>query len=246
MIAASNPQGGSTVRRDEKPLRRKNPSGAIRWVARYSDAAGERKSAGTFEKKGPCKTPTGDGQCCAQHAIWHAYEATASRRDDPETVGSYFATWLDRHPRQDRTAAGYEARIRSILPIKVEGLPLGEWELDALRRRQVARLVDALLRDRGLAASGTRAVVSILRAMFEDAITDDVMDSNPAIGVRLRDNDPRVQRRGAGRCWRRGRRCTRSRGRLARMSRWSGCSRTAGCGSGRCWRSSAATTARSI
>lgn len=200
MIAASNPQGGSTVRRNEKPLRR--ATGAkVRWVARYTDRDGKRKSAGTFAKEGPCKKPTGDGQCCAQHAIWHAYEtAPVVGVEARVTVGAYYQGveprdgWLDRHPRPERTEMGYRGRVAAVLEVDVEGQPFAAWPLADLKRKHIARLVDVMLRDHGRAASGTRAVVSVLSSMFEDAITDDVMEMNPAVGVRISDRDPRVRK----------------------------------------------------
>jgi hypothetical protein len=96
------------MRRDEKPLRRKNPGGAIVWAARYTGDDGKRRSAGTFRAKGPCKTP--GKACCAQHAIWQAYEAVAPREGAEESVSGYFAHWLADHPRPARTEAGLPTR----------------------------------------------------------------------------------------------------------------------------------------
>jgi hypothetical protein len=66
MIGAHrDPKGGYVMRRDEKPLRQSQPSGKVRFVARYTARTGKRLSAGTFEKEGPCKRPADDGSCCA-------------------------------------------------------------------------------------------------------------------------------------------------------------------------------------
>src|SRR6478735_7701428 len=112
MIGAHRTQEGvSTMRRDEKPLRRVNPGGAVRFVARYTNAYGKRVSAGSFVKKGPCKTPEPEGECCAQHRIWHAYETQKPVKGRVMTVGRYYrgdeprTGWLDRHPRPLRTEA---------------------------------------------------------------------------------------------------------------------------------------------
>lgn len=181
------------MRRDERPLRRVNPGGAVRFVARYTSSDGKRRVAGTFEKKGPCKAPARG--CCAQHAIWAAYEVEMlGEAKRPDTVGSYFEGWLRAHPRPARTEAGYAGRIRAVLDVKLDGIPFRHWPLAKLRRKQIAGLVDVMLREHGRAASGTRAVVSVLSTMFEDAITDDVMDDNPALGVRISDKDPRVRK----------------------------------------------------
>src|SRR3954454_19146616 len=95
------------MRRDEHPIRRVNPSGKVRWVARYTGSDGKRHTAGTYAKEGPCKQPRPDGECCAQHRIWQAYDTDAPRRGPVETVGEYFAVWLDRHPRSQRTDETY-------------------------------------------------------------------------------------------------------------------------------------------
>lgn len=184
----------TVMRRDEHPLRRVNPSGEVRWVARYTRADGTRASAGTYGKRGPCKTQS-EG-CCAAHAIWAAYAAdTPGRRPDPDLLGAYFDRWLRENPRRERTAAGYGARIRAVLDVPIEGVPLREWRLPDLRRRHVKKeLVDVLLVEHGRAASGASAVISALSAMFENAMDDDLMDVNPARGVRISENDPRVQR----------------------------------------------------
>jgi hypothetical protein len=61
-------------RPDTRPLRRVNPSGAVRWVARVVDAHGDRQYLGTFAVRGPCPEPHTDGECCAQHRIDRAYD----------------------------------------------------------------------------------------------------------------------------------------------------------------------------
>lgn len=182
------------MRRDEHPIRRRNPSGEEVWIARYTASDGKRRSAGTFKRRGPCKQPAEDGECCARHAILRAYEADRPRRADLPTVGSYFADWLDRHPRAERTSEGYHGRVRCVLDVPVQDVPFRDWPLCELKRAHIGRLVDVMLRDHGRAASGTRGVVSVLSAMFENAIDDGVIDTNPALGVRVRNSDPRVQK----------------------------------------------------
>lgn len=71
------------------------------WVARYTGRDGKRRVAkpswnrgkGTFIRKSE-----------AQRAIDKAYEIAAT----PHTFGEYFATWIERHPRSERTNATYE------------------------------------------------------------------------------------------------------------------------------------------
>lgn len=171
------------MRRHESPTRRVNPSGKVAWVARWTDRDGRRQSAGTF----PFKRD-------AQAAIDQAYDAhytdggTASR----ETVAAYAATWLARHPRTPRTERGYTSRLDGILGVPLNGRPLRAYRLTEVRRSEMVDLLDVLYR-RGAAYSTVRATFAALSAMFEDAIGDDRMDSNPVRGVKLRSQDPRIQ-----------------------------------------------------
>src|SRR4051812_36485854 len=128
MIGAHrDPKGGYVMRRDEKPLRRVNPSGKVRFVARYTTRTGERLSAGTFEKEGPCKRPSDDGSCCAQHRIWWAYEQDVPEETRPATVREYFeGTWLQRHPRSPRVELNYRSRVRAVLGVKRSGWVFGD------------------------------------------------------------------------------------------------------------------------
>jgi hypothetical protein len=74
-------------RRDETPTKRVNPSGKVRWVARYTNRHGQLKSAGTFDLRGACRRPSLTGDCCAQHAIDAAYEREATQPARLDTLG---------------------------------------------------------------------------------------------------------------------------------------------------------------
>jgi len=174
--------------RRESPVKRRNPSGEIVWVARYTGRDGKRRvgkphwngGKGTFERKHE-----------AQQAIDEAYGIS----DRPDTLGGYFATWTDRHPRSERTNATNEHRISRVLDIEVEGIPLKEWPMRELRRRHALALVDHMLRVQGRATTGVVGILRSLSAMAEDAITDEVADLNPFKGVRIRAGDPRAKKK---------------------------------------------------
>jgi hypothetical protein len=85
-------------RRRERPVKRVNPSGQTVWVARYTDPAGRRRSAGSYRHKRE-----------AQDAIDSAYDAAT--RATPQTVGAYSETWTERHPRSARTNATNSHRV---------------------------------------------------------------------------------------------------------------------------------------
>lgn len=176
------------MRRRESPLKRRNPSGKIVWVARYTRRDGKRRVAtpawnggkGSFARKAD-----------AQRAIDEAYGLA----DRPDSLGAYFETWTDRHPRSERTNATNEHRISRVADVEIEGIALKDWPMRELRRRHALALVDAMLRDQGRATTGAVGILRSLSAMAEDAITDEVCDFNPFKGVRIRANDPRAQKK---------------------------------------------------
>lgn len=171
--------------RHEKPLRRVNPSGEVRYVARWTDKHGTRRSAGTFKLKRE-----------AQAAIDEAYTAQTTARNQA-TVGSYALTWLKRRPRSERTNASYEGRLRAVLDVKLGGRPLRDWPLADLRRGHAVDLLDHMLRVQGRAAYGAKGVLLVLSALYSDAMEDDFVPQefqNPFMKVRARRNDPRVQK----------------------------------------------------
>jgi integrase-like protein len=171
-------------RHREAPTRRIYKSGEIVWVARYTAPDGRRRIAkpawnrgfGTFSRRRD-----------AQHAIEEAYGLSAEVR----SLGEYFATWLERHPRAARTNATYTHRVSRILDVEVEGRLLGQWPLAALRRRHALALVDHLLRVHGRTASGAAAILRALSAMAEDATTDEMAERNPFKGSACAPATPR-------------------------------------------------------
>jgi integrase len=115
--------------------------------------------------------------------------------DKPDTLGQYFATWTDRHPRSERTNATNEHRISRLTEVEVKGIALRDWPLRELRRRHPLVLVDHMLKTEGRAMTGAVGILRSLSALAEDAITDEVCDLNPFKGIRIRANDPRAQKK---------------------------------------------------
>lgn len=164
------------------------------WVARYPDAAGKRKSAGTFRRERD-----------AANAIQAAMDAVAeAAAQGPEavsrsaTVSEYIPRWKADHPRSKRTTVVYDSRLRQALDIPADGKPLGEWNLRDLRRRQADQVLGALL-EQERAARGAKAILKTLSALTEDAIYDEFCEINPWLGIRVRPGDPRVLKRSAPR-----------------------------------------------
>lgn len=189
-------------RRHEKPYKRPYASGKVSWVARYTNREGQRDTAGTFDLKGPCRTPV-EGHwsgskwigCCAQHAIDAAYD----REDAPrpvrmDTMGGYADLWPKLHPRSTRTNKENAWRIGVALAVEVEGVELRYWPINEVLRRH-ARAVQAALLAQGRAAEGVTGILRAMSAMTSDAIEDDLCQGNVWLRLGVKRNDPRVQKR---------------------------------------------------
>lgn len=139
------------TRHRESPIKRRNPSGKVVWLARYTGRDGKRRMAkpawnrskGTFERKAD-----------AQRAIDEAYGLA----DRPDTLGEYAETWTERHPRSERTNATNDHRIGRVLDVEIEGSALKDWPLRELRRRHTLALVDHMLRNEGRALLSCHAL----------------------------------------------------------------------------------------
>jgi integrase len=163
----------------ESPIKRTNPSGQERWIARYTGLDGKRRSAGTFKRRRD-----------AQDAIDAAYDAPAKR----DTVGQYAESWFERYPRSDRTNYTNRGRLRAVENVSLEGVALKDWPFGQLRRRHTVELIDHMLRAQGRSGGGARNILRTLTAMAEDAIREDLLELNPFKGMRIRSNDPRIQK----------------------------------------------------
>ncbi|HEX3735687.1 MAG TPA: site-specific integrase [Solirubrobacterales bacterium] len=174
--------------RRESPIKRRNPSGQVVWVARYTGRDGKHHYAKPTWNRGKA---TFTRKAEAQRAIDEAYGLS----DKPDTLGDYFATWIERHPRSERTNATYEHRVSRVTDVEVEGNALKDWPMHELRRRHTLALVDHMLANEGRATTGAVGILRSLSAMAEDAITDEVCDLNPFKGIRVRANDPRAKKK---------------------------------------------------
>lgn len=173
----------------QAPYKRTYASGKTVWVARYCD----------LDKRVRYAKPRWNGRkssfarrADAQRAIDEALRAIYGGARHPRKIGEFAEIWPRRYPRSNRTNKTNAGRLSSLLEVEVEGRPLGEWQFDELRRRQVLQLVDHMLRVEGRAAQGTRGILSTLSAMSEDAIADDAASANAFKGVRIRADDPRI------------------------------------------------------
>lgn len=174
--------------RPRKRLRRL-PAGKTKtvWEARYKDVHSQVRVAkpdwnggkGTFELKRE-----------AQRAIDEAVAQPVPER--ASAVGVYLPRWLKTRPRSERTDKTNEHRIRRVLAVELEGLPLAEWDMRDLRRRHGYELAAHMLTSQGRSPGGARNILRALSAMAEDAVTDELAELNPWIGVKVRDDDRRA------------------------------------------------------
>jgi len=174
--------------RRESPVKRRNPSGKVVWVARYTGRDGKHRIAKPTWNRGK---GTFDRKADAQRAIAEAYGLSGK----PDTLGEYAETWTERHPRSERTNDTNDHRIGRVLDVEIEGITLADWPVRELRRRHALVLVDHMLRVEGRATTGAVGILRSLSAMAEDAITDEVVDLNPFKGVRIRAGDPRAKKK---------------------------------------------------
>lgn len=177
------------MRRRETPTQRKNPGGDRVWVARWTDKDGVRRYGWAPDIPGTHKLKRD-----AQAAIDACYEREDAGPAQPSTFGAYAATWTTVHPRSRRTNRTNESRLRAVLDVTVSGAPLRQWPFDRLKRKQANELVDFMLREQARAYTGVANIIGTLRAMAEDALDDEVITANPFMGVRVRANDPRIQK----------------------------------------------------
>jgi integrase len=177
------------MRHRERPIKRTNPSGKTRWVARWTDKTGRKRYGFPPDVAGTYATRRE-----AQDAIDECYEREANAPVNAATVGGYFATWTRHHPRADITNKTNESRIQAVLDVRIEGTKLRDWPFERLRRRHARALVDHMLREQGRAYTGVRNIVGSLSAMAEDAVDDEAAIANPFKGMKVRANDPRIRK----------------------------------------------------
>lgn len=171
----------------EQPYKRTNPSGKVVWVARYTDSRGDRRYAKPAWNRGKSSFVL---RRDAQRAIDEAY-------DLPElevTFGSYADEWTKNHPRSERTNDTNDQRIKGVRGVVIEGRPLEDWPYHELTRRHANKLIGHMLTAQGRAAAGAANIIRTLSAMTEDAIADDVAETNAFKGAKVRKRDPRIQK----------------------------------------------------
>lgn len=177
------------MNRHETPTPRINPSGKRVYMARWTDKTGRVRNGWPPDIKGTYKLRRE-----AQEAINACYAKDAAGPVNPLTVGGYFESWVDNHPRSRVTNATNSKRVRAVLDARLDGKALRDWMFGDLRRRHASLLVTFMLVEQGRAYTGVTGILASLSAMTEDAIDDEVAVGNPFKGVKVRANDPRIRK----------------------------------------------------
>ncbi|MGH3768766.1 MAG: tyrosine-type recombinase/integrase [Pseudonocardiaceae bacterium] len=150
--------------------------GKVTWLARWRDPQGRQRKA-SFSKKSEA----------ARHAA--AMEADSARGmyvdpGDQTTVAQEARAWMMRRAVSERT----RSRLASMIRNHIEAVPLGGRRLATVRPSEV----QAWAVDRGkvLGPATLRKLVSLLRSVYADAVSDRRVAVSPAAKVSL----PRVSK----------------------------------------------------
>lgn len=94
----------------------------------------------------------------------------------PITVTRYAERWIERRRGRIKTVTDEESRLRlHVLP------RIGKMALADVRPRHIRDVVLALRDEGKLAPRSVRHVFAVVHRMFRSAVTDDLIDNNPAI-----------------------------------------------------------------
>ena len=141
------PPGRGGMRR-ESPIKRRNPSGQVVWVARYTGRDGKHHIA----------KPTLEPRQGHLHAQGRSADERSTRPTGSPIAPTPSATTSPPGPsatrRSERTNATNEHRICRVADVEVEGIALKDWPLRELRRRHALALVDHMLTTEGRATTG--------------------------------------------------------------------------------------------
>ena len=149
----------------------KLPSGRYRGV--YRDAAGARRSAGTFPHKAKAERAAA------------AREETARRRmaADPDAYkrpwGEWCEEWWSTRVVEDSTLRSDLGRRRNHLEPRWGDVPVG-----SIRRHDVKAWVSELLRG-GVSPSTTQRILHLFSASLNAAVDAEVIEVNPAARIKL-------------------------------------------------------------
>src|ERR1017187_225790 len=101
-------------------------------------------------------------------------------RYSTKTFGAYADTWLNVYAKltsEKSTVEGYEGSLRQYLRPR-----FASKRLDAIKRSDVKELISAVI-SKALARANVRNALSVLRGIFNHAIEEGLLESNPATNL---------------------------------------------------------------
>lgn len=158
----------------------KLPSGRYRGV--YRDAAGTKRSAGTFTHKAKAE----------RAAAAREEQARKSLRRDPEAYRRPWGEWCDEwwpsRGVEATTLRNDEGRRRNHLNPRWADVPIG-----AITRQDVKAWA-AQLRRQGLGPESVKRAVHLLSASLRAAVDAEILEANPASALKLGGGPPAPER----------------------------------------------------
>lgn len=160
----------------ERPYKRTNPSGSVKWLAPVTDPnTGKRTRVGTFGTKKE-----------AEQAQLSYYRSVGVGIQEM-TVEDYFEHWRAEHPRPSKkTNDTNHYRVGHYCVPHIGNMACHE-----VRRKHVLSLRNELMKS-GLSAVSIRDTLGSLSAMFTDAVEDEAAELNPVFKIKVPSNDPRI------------------------------------------------------
>jgi integrase len=143
----------------------------VSWLARWRGPDG-RQHKKNFAKQSDAKRHTA---AMAADTARGVYVNT----DDKTSVSGAATAWLARRS----VRAGTRRRLQSIIDTHITGTPIGSRRLVAVRPSETQQWAAEL--GKLLAPATVRKVVGVLKSVFEDAVLDHVVATNPVTRISL-------------------------------------------------------------
>lgn len=158
----------------------KLPSGRYRGV--YRDAAGKRRSAGTFSHKARAERAAAALELEARRASWRNADSFL------RPWGEWAQRWQQARTVEPSTARGDAHRLRNHLEPKWQSVPIG-----SITRHDVKDWV-ASMRAADVSAENVKRIVHLFSSSMNAAVDAEVIPANPAARLKLAGGAPAQER----------------------------------------------------
>ena len=149
----------------------RKPNG--KWLARYRDEHGKRRSAGTFDTQA-------EALAAAQKAVSASLTPGGAVQPTHTTLRDYFyGDWLAEATQHPKTLAGYKRTFRNHLEPTLGDRPLASIKTVEIRR--VLKKVEAKASPH--VANQSKAV---LGAVYRTLVEEELVEESPVVGIRIK------------------------------------------------------------